>query len=389
MIDRLSYSADGNRLYAFFMLSGSHIYDVPGLLRWRPPQRRATLSGHKGPINSLDISPNGSRLATASDHGTAKIWDTQTARELSTLRGHRTRVEEVRYSPDGRTLLTTSREAGAPFREVKLWDAQTGKERPSIQLGVPPIYDMLFSPDGKYLAISQHCEVRLYDVTNGKVQQDLTTPKHSVSSLAFSPDCRTLAVATGRPGPFGDNGADIRLWELASGMERAVISKDPGEGRFRSLRFSPDGKLLAGHQEVSDGVTIWDLATRRESLVLKDARYPLFTPDSKSLISVVFAPGNPVRKWDLTTGKHLDLAIDNDKGVGYYISPNDRLLVTFVWVGDSSAHSRLWDVKTGRKLMVLEHQIAGAFTPDSKILAVLNLKGDPVLYDVETLVGKN
>jgi WD40 repeat protein len=53
--------------------------------------------------------------------------------------------------------------------------------------------------------------------------------------VAFSPDGKTLAS--------GANDYTIRLWEVASGEERAILRGH--EAFVRSLRFSPDGKTLA------------------------------------------------------------------------------------------------------------------------------------------------
>ena len=43
-------------------------------------------------------SPDGKRLATASDDHTAKVWDAATGKELLTLRGHSGFVYSVAYS---------------------------------------------------------------------------------------------------------------------------------------------------------------------------------------------------------------------------------------------------------------------------------------------------
>ena len=67
-------------------------------------------------------SPDGKRLATASDDQTAKVWDAASGQELLTLRGHgrlfRRSLEPRRQTAGHRQLDKT----------VKLWDAPSGQE---------------------------------------------------------------------------------------------------------------------------------------------------------------------------------------------------------------------------------------------------------------------
>ncbi len=51
---------------------------------------RLTLAGHSYYVSSVAWSPDGKRLATASEDNTAKVWDAETGKELLTLRGHGT-----------------------------------------------------------------------------------------------------------------------------------------------------------------------------------------------------------------------------------------------------------------------------------------------------------
>jgi WD40 repeat protein len=51
---------------------------------------------------SVAWNPDGSRLATASDDRTAKVWDAATGKELLTQSGHSSEVSNVAWSPDGK-----------------------------------------------------------------------------------------------------------------------------------------------------------------------------------------------------------------------------------------------------------------------------------------------
>ena len=82
-----------------------------------------TLRGHTGVVGSVSWSPDGTRLATGSEDGTAKVWDAAGGRELLTLKGHTGAVVPVSWSPDGTRLATGSADSTA-----KVWDAAGGRE---------------------------------------------------------------------------------------------------------------------------------------------------------------------------------------------------------------------------------------------------------------------
>jgi WD40 repeat protein len=76
---------------------------LPGLA-----QVRLTLKGHTLALASIAYSPDGKFVATGSYDGTAKVWDTDTGKEVITLNGHTGTVEAVAFSRDGKTLATGS-----------------------------------------------------------------------------------------------------------------------------------------------------------------------------------------------------------------------------------------------------------------------------------------
>jgi WD40 repeat protein/serine/threonine protein kinase len=107
----VQFSSDG-RLVAIAAGSTAQIWNS------RTGQPTTAPLKHDGRVNSVQFSPDGKRLLTASHDFTARIWDVASGHLLSEPLSHRDRVNYAEFSQDGRWVITASYDRTARIWEV-------------------------------------------------------------------------------------------------------------------------------------------------------------------------------------------------------------------------------------------------------------------------------
>jgi WD40 repeat protein len=248
----------------------------------------------RGPIPSrlvisLDVSPDGARVATASFDGTARILDVETGRTTAVLRGHgcsprppRTCwVLGVAFSPDGSRVATTGSDGS-----VRIWSAASGRQLRVLEGHADQTYPVSWSPDGtRLLSVSRDKTARIWDPASGRLLRTVPSAGPGFTG-GWSPDGRLVLVEG-----LEEGAPALAVWDAETG--RGVDTIPTGDPPLK-FDFSPDGTRLAVGT-LGGAIAIWDWARRERLVTLQAGGQSEFrwSPDGRTLAatqSLVPAP---------------------------------------------------------------------------------------------------
>ena len=164
-----------------------------------------TLEGHSSLVNSVVFSHDSTRLASAFDDSTVKIWDARNGDCLQTLEGHSSSVNSVVFSHDSTRLASASGDS-----TIKIWDARNGDCLQTLEGHSGWVNSVVFSHDSTRLAsASGDSTIKIWDPRNGDCLQTLKGHSSWVSSVVFSHDSTRLASAS--------LDSTIKIWDARNG----------------------------------------------------------------------------------------------------------------------------------------------------------------------------
>lgn len=244
----------------------------------------STLKGHTNAVNTVSFSSDGTMLASASNDGTVRLWDTRTNRHVGTLdvkSNFNRRVPEiysVAFSIDGLKLASVNPLDQIEKQGIQLWSVDTEELEWTLEGQSKGVIAIAISSDGTTLAsngLKGGPAIHLWDIRTGKLKDTYRGHSNIVGALAYSPN--GLLLASG--GGSGYNDKSVQIWNATTG-ENHVLHDDLHTGSVHSLAFSQDGRFLAsaGGNNISvDGNTIevWDVGFRQHVTTLKGHRQPI------------------------------------------------------------------------------------------------------------------
>ncbi|ORY10967.1 HET-D protein [Clohesyomyces aquaticus] len=298
----------------------------------------STLEGHSETVRSVAFSHDSTRLASASDDCTVKIWDASSGACLSTLEGHSETVRSVAFSHDSTRLASASDDC-----TVKIWDASSGACLSTLEGHSGEVTSVAFSHDSTRLAsASGDCTVKIWDASSGACLSTLEGHSGEVRSVAFSHDSTRLASASGD--------CTVKIWDASSG---ACLSTLEGHSQWvTSVAFSHDSTRLASASGDCT-VKIWDASSGACLSTLEGhsqwVTSVAFSHDSTRLAS---ASGDcTVKIWDASSGACLSTLEGHSQWVTSVAFSHDS---TRLASASYDCTVKIWDASSGACLSTLD-----------------------------------
>ena len=346
------------------------------------PWQQTSFIGHSETVNGVQFSKSGRQIVTASDDGTARIWDTR-GNELIILDARQSAIKSAVFSPDETIILTTSVDSLARVwhSDGQLLSTLECPNRDSLSSGHP---FGVFNPNGQNFLVCNWEDVWLWDIQQ-EIQQiswdarseipssylltyeeealkhraSLKGHNDSILSATFSSDGQHILTAS--------RDKTARVWTI-SGQQLAILQGHKAD--VVSAVFSPTNAqlVLTGSDDrtarlwKSDGELLTILEGHKAAV-----GHLAFSPNGQKILTATdgFGHDYAVRLWDIS-GKPLAILEGHSSFIqSVTFSPNGQYIVT----ASSDKTARLWNLE-GQTLAVFRGHLGmvtqAVFSPDSQ-----------------------
>ncbi len=368
---------------------------------------------HNTYLRSIAFSPDDHYLLTASDDGTARLWDWQNGEDIVRYMGHIGIVTAAQFVP-GDTSIVTAGQDGT----VRVWDMLSGQEMRRMTGHTNSVLSLAVSPDGlTAVSASNDSTVRLWNIDLNRSIRHLQVD-NVLNRFAVSDDGRTL-ITFGFSLRRWDSQTQTMLWEVQSDDVAWDIAISPDENTIlvanssyldpsnqrpgvllnahngdvirtfaddaSCAAFSPDGQQVV-YGDTSGMLHLLTSDTTREILSITAHEATIstcsFSSDGSHLISA--SADQTAALWDVTTGTEIVRLVGHRAPItSAALSPDGTRMVTAA--GDSSVI--IWDANTGimenrLRMNTLAHD--ASFLASGTEIVVTTWDGNVTFFSVET-----
>lgn len=272
-VSAVSWSPDGRRIAS---ASDDHLVLICDAQHGKT---LLTYSGHSAPIYTLAWSPDGKYIASAGADNTVRVWDAASGKTITVYTGHADAINAISWSHQGNLIAS-----GSQDRTVQVWNALTGTLVLTYTGHTAGVLAVAWSPNDAAIAtgswdntVQAFSTIVTQSFKVGGVIFNYGGHSAEVYAVTWSPDGSRLASASGDHLVYVQNGTNGKTIFQFAGHSDVVFA----------VAWSPNGKYLASASE-DNTVQVWS-ANEAQGVV---ARQSLFTYNghSNAVYSVAWSP---------------------------------------------------------------------------------------------------
>ncbi len=288
---------------------------------------------------SLAITRDGQRAASAGRDGTVRIWDL-TSGEGRIVAQHGGWVRALSFSPDGTALVIGGR---GPRVQIVTDDGERALE--GIEGEVRALdWSASEGPGGERIVVGlADGSLLVFRASDGTLERSVAAHRGPVVDAELSRDGARIVTAS-------EDGR-ARLWSAASG---ALVLDLPHRGRVSAAHFDVAGTRVATAEIDQRAALVWTLPAETGLVLRGHAGWvhdAVFSPDGARVASA--SRDGTVRLWNGETGLEERVLSAHDGSVYCVRFASDGSVVAS---GGRDGTVRLWDAATGgARLTIAAH----------------------------------
>ncbi|MBL9140641.1 MAG: serine/threonine protein kinase, partial [Phycisphaerae bacterium] len=350
------------------------------------------LNGHDSDVNSARFNSDATKVVTATERGTARIWDLTCANpngSVLTIKGHSGKhMRDAAFGPDGRVLITVGDDGTAQAWNLSV-PCPSSHPRTILSCG-SDLRNTSASADGTRVttAGTESC-ARVWAVRGtGPAREfaSISDPDGRVWFAKISPDGHRVATVNNRQG--------IRIWTLGEDgqvLQGPLLSGHTAE--VRALEFSSDGDRLVS-AAADNTARVWSLSEPDPSATCRALKghtewvmHASFSPDGSRVVTA--SADRTARIWSLA---RADPSVDpivirghRDWVRSAYFSRDGQSLLT----ASQDGTARVWSLREYPSLGTSIALRAGKgldraiWSPDCKRIATIAVPGAVQVWDLD------
>nr|XP_009452871.1 WD repeat-containing protein 86 isoform X2 [Pan troglodytes] len=220
---------------------------------------------HRGGINWLSLSPDGQRLLTGSEDGTARLWSTADGQCCALLQGHESYVTFCQLEDEA--AFTCSADC-----TIRRWDVLTGQCL-QVYRGHTSIVNRILVANNQLFSSSYDRTARVWSVDKGQMSREFRGHRNCVLTLAYSAPwdlpstpCAEEAAAGGLL-VTGSTDGTAKVWQVASGCCHQTLRGHTGAVLCLVLD-TPSHTAFTGSTDAT--IRAWDILSGEQLRVFRE-----------------------------------------------------------------------------------------------------------------------